>query len=282
MSKVEKNDFVVLRSVYGSKVEQKYTLEPCLDPQTHRFPPHVKSVDSKGDMILTDAERNSGEIFIPENWSITFESGKAFDLTDPRQKAEWQAIQFAPIIASSIDARDSKGNLLLSRQSGKKYSACELYIEKPEYEINKKITLTKMKHDAETYIFEDPEGADGRLKIARLLGRDLRNAPDADVMDYLLDIANRDPEKLIKLYTGNDLSLRIIIQDARDKHIIVSKNNVFFYQETPLGGTIDSVVVFLQDIKNNGLLTLIKRDTYAEEMTITNPRAIGKNKEKAE
>lgn len=274
MSKVEENDLVVLKSVYGNKVGQKYTLEPCIDPKTHRFPPHVKSVDSKGDMILTESERNSGEIFIPENWSITFESGKTFNLNDPREKAEWQAIQFAPIIAHSIDARDEKGNLVLSRQSGKKYSACELYIEKPEYETNKKITQTKLKHDAETYVFEDAEGADGRLKIARLLGRDLRNAPDADVMDYLLDIANRNPEKLIKLYTGNDLSLRIVIQDARDKHVIVSKNNVFFYQDTALGGTIDSVVIYLQDIKHNGLLTLIKRDTYAEEMAITNPRAL--------
>ncbi len=69
--------------VYMVKVGQKYTLQPCKDRVTGQYPDCVKYVDSKGDMIMTDAERNSGKVYIPENFSITFESGKEFNLDNP-------------------------------------------------------------------------------------------------------------------------------------------------------------------------------------------------------
>jgi hypothetical protein len=47
---------IVLRSVYG-KVGMKYFIQPCKD-KIGRYPECVKQVDSHGDMILSDAERN--------------------------------------------------------------------------------------------------------------------------------------------------------------------------------------------------------------------------------
>ena len=266
---------IIIRSVYG-KVGQKYTIQPCRD-NTGKYPDCVKYVDSKGDMIMTDAERNSGKVFIPENWSITFESGKEFNLEDPIESAQWEAIQNCPLIAKSIDQRDKNGNLVLSDKSGIKYSATELYIERPGYETNKKVTRRKKIHDAEAYIFNDPEGADGRLKMSRLLGRNLRNAPDADIKDFLLDIASKDPDKIIKLYTGEDLPLRILFMEAKDKNIIYSKNKVYLYSDgIPLGGTIDAVITWMRDPRNSKILQLIKRDTYGDELEVTNPKALEK------
>lgn len=84
-------NYIILRSVFG-KVGQKYFLNPAKDPVTGRFPACVKHVDSKGDMILTETERNSGKVFIPENALITFEDGKVFNLDDPWEAAQWEAI----------------------------------------------------------------------------------------------------------------------------------------------------------------------------------------------
>ena len=263
---------VIIRSVYG-KVGQKYTIEACKNPKTGRFPEHVKHVASKGDMILTDAERNSGNYYIPENFSITFESGKEFNLEDPVERAQWEAIKYCPIIAQAIDQRDSQGNLILGTKG--KYSAAELYIERPGYETNKKVTRKQKVHDAEAYIFNDPEGADGRLKMARLLGRNLRNAPDADIKSFLLDIAEKDPDKIIKLYTGEDLPLRMLFMEAKDKNVIYSKNKVYLYGDgIPLGGTIDAVLTWMRNPQNAKMVQLIKRDTYEDELKVTNPRAI--------
>jgi hypothetical protein len=274
MAKDYVDNKIILRSVYG-KVGQKYTLQPCKDIVTGQYPDCVKYVDSKGDMIMTDAERNSGKVYIPENFSITFESGKEFNLDNPIERAQWEAIKNCSLIAKTIDQKDKNGNYVLSRQSGIKYSAAELYVERPGYETSKKVSRREKIHTAETYVFNDPEGADGRLKMARLLGRNLRNAPDADIKEYLLDIASKDPDKIINLYTGEDLVLRVLFMDAKDKDVIYSKNRVYIYGDgIPLGGTIDAVLAWMRDPRNSKMLALIKRDTYGDELEVTNPNAV--------
>lgn len=274
MAKDYVDNKIILRSVYG-KVGQKYTLQPCKDRVTGQYPDCVKYVDSKGDMIMTDAERNSGKVYIPENFSITFESGKEFNLDNPIERAQWEAIKNCSLIAKTIDQKDKNGNYVLSRQSGIKYSAAELYVERPGYETSKKVNRREKIHTAETYVFNDPEGADGRLKMARLLGRNLRNAPDADIKEYLLDIASKDPDKIINLYTGEDLVLRVLFMDAKDKDVIYSKNRVYIYGDgIPLGGTIDAVLAWMRDPRNSKMLALIKRDTYGDELEVTNPNAM--------
>lgn len=274
MAKDYVDNKIILRSVYG-KVGQKYTLQPCKDRVTGQYPDCVKYVDSKGDMIMTDAERNSGKVYIPENFSITFESGKEFNLDNPIERAQWEAIKNCSLIAKTIDQKDKNGNYVLSRQSGIKYSAAELYVERPGYETSKKVSRIEKIHTAETYVFNDPEGADGRLKMARLLGRNLRNAPDADIKEYLLDIASKDPDKIINLYTGEDLVLRVLFMDAKDKDVIYSKNRVYIYGDgIPLGGTIDAVLAWMRDPRNSKMLALIKRDTYGDELEVTNPNAV--------
>lgn len=274
MAKDYVDNKIILRSVYG-KVGQKYTLQPCKDRVTGQYPDCVKYVDSKGDMIMTDAERNSGKVYIPENFSITFESGKEFNLDNPIERTQWEAIKNCSLIAKTIDQKDKNGNYVLSRQSGIKYSAAELYVERPGYETSKKVSRREKIHTAETYVFNDPEGADGRLKMARLLGRNLRNAPDADIKEYLLDIASKDPDKIINLYTGEDLVLRVLFMDAKDKDVIYSKNRVYIYGDgIPLGGTIDAVLAWMRDPRNSKMLALIKRDTYGDELEVTNPNAV--------
>ena len=274
MAKDYVDNKIILRSVYG-KVGQKYTLQPCKDRVTGQYPDCVKYVDSKGDMIMTDAERNSGKVYITENFSITFESGKEFNLDNPIERAQWEAIKNCSLIAKTIDQKDKNGNYVLSRQSGIKYSAAELYVERPGYETSKKVSRREKIHTAETYVFNDPEGADGRLKMARLLGRNLRNAPDADIKEYLLDIASKDPDKIINLYTGEDLVLRVLFMDAKDKDVIYSKNRVYIYGDgIPLGGTIDAVLAWMRDPRNSKMLALIKRDTYGDELEVTNPNAV--------
>lgn len=262
---------VILRSVYG-KVGQKYFITPCKDPKTGRFPDCVKPVNSAGDMILSDKERNSGSPFIAENRVFIIEDGKQFDLTDPWQKAEWEAIKNAPIIAPSRNARDSKGNLLIDgakaegmvAQMRARYGVAELYIETPGVEVAQRVNRKKQIHDAETYIYEDKKGAEGRVLKARLLGKNMRNAPDSEVTDFLLKEAEKDPKKIINLYTGTDTSLRLLLIEALEKKVVVVKNKVYMYNDEALGVTDDAVIAYFQNPKNAKMVELITRDTFSD------------------
>ena len=127
---VKRSDFskeiIVLRSVYG-KVGMKYFIQPCKD-KFGKFPDCVKKVDSHGDMILSDKERNdpNAKYFIKETEVFQFEDGKTFNLADPYEKNVWDAIKNCPLIAPSRFAKDSKGDYLIDGTANK-YSSTQRY-----------------------------------------------------------------------------------------------------------------------------------------------------------
>ena len=267
-TELEINNIIILRSTRG-KVGQKYYIQPCKD-KNGRLPDCVKHVNSQGDMILTDEERNSGKYYIKENETFVFEDGKTFNLDDPIDKAQWEAIKNCPLIAPDRYAKDKNGNLLIDGTMGWKnirprYGIAELYIEKPGYEAVRKVNKKRKIHNACSYILDDPKGVDGRVLMARLLGKHMTNVPDADVTDYLLTIAEKDPDKIINLYTGDDINLRLLFIEAKDKRVIYLKNKLYLYADNiVLGATDDAVITWMKDPKNSKVLELIKKDTYPD------------------
>jgi hypothetical protein len=93
----------------------------------------------------------------------------------------------------------------------------------------------------------------------------MKSAPDSEVTEYLLDIAAKDPKRIIDVYAGSDTGLRLLVIEAREKHVITIKNKVYVYaDDIVLGITEDAVLAYLKDPKNKKILELIKRDTYPE------------------
>jgi hypothetical protein len=146
-----------------------------------------------------------------------------------------------------------------------RYGIAELYVEAPGVEVSKKVNKKKLIFEAQSFIFNDEKGAEGRVLKCRLLGKNMKSAPDSEVTEYLLNIAEKDPQRIIDLYTGTDMSLRLLLIEAREKHVIVVKNKVFMYgDDIVLGISEDSVIAFLKEKRNAKLLELIKRDTFPE------------------
>ena len=271
MSIDNSRNIIVLRSVYG-KVGMTYFINPCKDKHG-RLPNCVKHVNSQGDMILTDAERNSGRVFIKETETFQVQDGTTYNLEDPYDFAIWEAIKHCPWIAPDRYAKDKNGNLLIDGTMGwssrkPRYGIAELYVERPGYESAQKVSRKKKIHNAISFIIDDPKGSEGRILIARLLGKHMTNIPDADVEDYLLTIAEKDPDKIINLYTGDDVNLRYLCVEAKDKHIIYLKNKLYLYGDNIiLGATDDAVIAWMKDPKNRKILELIKKDTYPDLYT---------------
>lgn len=272
MSKSDNSqNIIVLRSVFG-KVGQHYYINPAKD-KTGKLPDCVKRVNSAGDMVgVSDEERNNGQYkyFIPENAMFDIQDGKTFNLQDPYEKNIWEAIKNCPFIAPSRYAKDENGNNLIDGtmswdSKNPRYGIAELYIDMPGVETANKISRKKKIHQASEYIFNDERGSDGRLLKARLLGKNMKNMPDADIEDYLLSVAEKNPDKIISLYTGNDTSLRILFMDAKDKKVILSKNKIWVYGDNVyLGATDDAVLTWMKDPKHNKLLEMIRKDTYPD------------------
>ena len=269
---------IVLRSIFP-KSNLNYFIQPCKDKQG-RFPSCVKRVDSKGDMILSESERNDMSegraYFIAENEYFTIQDGKTYDLTDLQQKAEWEAIKNCPLIAKDRNERDAKGNLVIDGpvvptqilENGKiagRSGIAELYIDHPGLDTQRKVSRKQLIHKAESFIFNDERGEEGRLNKAKLLGKNMFNQPSADILDYLLEVASINPQKIIDIYTGTDTALRLMFIDAKDKKVIYIKNKLYLYGDNiVLGATDDALIAWMQEPKNARVLELIKKDTYQD------------------
>lgn len=265
-----KSNIVVLRSVFG-KVGQKYFIQPQRDSRG-RYASCVKRVDAHGDIVLTPDElamEAKGEaVFIKEDEVFVIEDGKTFNLDDVHDKAIWEAIKDCPLIAPDRFAKNSKGEYLIDgttdpKSKNPRYGTAELYIDRPGFEAQRRVTRRKLIVDASNYIMND--SYEGRLLVAKVLGRDMKNQPNADVEDYLLSIAEKTPEKLIDCYTGGDMQLRMFFIDAKEKGTIVKKNGLYLYGENvTLGATDSAVIEWMKQSKNQKTMTLMRQDTYPE------------------
>ena len=263
---------ITLRSVYD-KANIKYFIQPCKN-KYGQYPSCIKRVNSQGDMIMSEKERDDYSegraVFFPEDHMFTIVSGKTYNLNDPYDKAEWEAIENCPLIAKSRDERDSNGNLLIDGAKSTpskpaRNGVAELYIDRPGLDTQRRVSHKQLIHKAESFIYDDPRGADGQLNMARILGKDMRNQPTADVIDFLTRVAEKDPKKIINLYTGDDISLRLTFIEAKEKHVIYIKNKLYLYGDNiVLGATDDAVIAWMKDPRNQKVLELIKKDTYPD------------------
>ena len=267
------NNKIILRSVYG-KVGIKYFIQPCPNPKTGQMPSCIKKVDSHGDMIMSDEERNklaNGEIVLfKEDHTFIITDGMVFDLTDKIDKATWEAIKYCPLIAPELTAKNPDGTYMIHGTTDRKevkhrrYGIAELYIDRPGIETQRRVSRKKKVLEACNYIVNDSKGADGRLMKAKLLGKHMTNMPSTDVEDYLLAVAEKDPDKIIKLYTGEDLDLRLLLVEARDKGVVIIKNKMYLYGSRPIGATEEAAIEWMKRSDNQKFVEMMKQDTFPE------------------
>ena len=224
-------------------------------------------------MIMSEKERDAYSegraVFFPENHIFVVTSGKTYNLDNQYDKAEWEAIENCPLIAKSRDEKDANGTLIIDGPKSTsahpaRYGIAELYIDRPGIQAQKRVTRKQLVHKAESFIYEDPRGLDGQMNIARILGKDMRNQPIADVLDYLLDVADKDPKRIIDIYS-DDISTQLLFLDAKEKHVIVLRNKLYMYGDNViLGATDEAALAWMKDPKNQKIMELIKRDVYPE------------------
>lgn len=267
-------NIIVLRTIYDKVSDMKYFIQPIRDKRTGQYPKCIKRVTSEGNMIMSDKEKDEyaeGKVaFFPETHVFTVQNGKSYNLDDIWQAAEWEAIKNCPLIAPDRNAKDAQGNLIIDGPVSRpnkptRNGIAELYIDHPGLDTQRKVSRKQLVHKAESFIFEDQRGADGQRSMARILGKDMSNQPIADVIDFLTRIAEKDPNKIINLYTGGDIALRLLLIDAKEKRVIYIKNKLYLYGDNiVLGATDDAALAWMKDPKNMQVLELIKKDTYPD------------------
>ena len=256
------NNEIIIRSVYG-KVNQTYFIQPCPNPKTGKLPDCVKTVDSHGDMILSEDDIKAMSLgekhFIPASQVFEIVDGTRFNLDDIVDKAKWESIEYCNWIAKDRYQRDQEGNLIIDG-GAKRYGVADLYVERPGEITKIKLTKKQLVHRACAYIYEDSEQE--RIKKCKVLGRNLSNAMPSDIEDYLINFAEKDPKKIINLYEGEDWKMQLFILDAIERGVIRRSEGIYKYDDKILGASMEAVVIFLRDVRFKKILDSLKRETY--------------------
>ena len=266
-----KSNIVVLRSVWGKR-GQKYYIQPQKDSKG-QYPACVRKVNSEGDMILKAGD--DPDFLIPEDRIFTLQDGTTFDLNDPYQAVEWQAIENCFLIAPSRFAKDANGNYLIDGTpdvvsnsnygARSRYGRAELFVERPGLEAQQKVTRAKLELQATNYIYQF--GYEDWLTFAKVLGRNMENQPVPDVEYFLISVAKKTPEKIIEICSGGDLANRVLFITAKEHGVIRKKNGMYTYGEDDdliLGASEEAVIDWMRQPKNKKTLELIRKDSYPE------------------
>lgn len=257
------NKIITLRTVYKLK---EYHFMPTKQPNGLNWD-FVKPVridpDGSSYMVLSEAERNDPKsaYFIPEDMDIVVKEGTTFNLADPLQYNKWMAIKDNDLIAPTRDARDDKGVLLIDGDK-KRYGVAEIFVDVAGEDSARSISRKKKIMEAYQYIYAD--SPNGILTKCRLLGRNMKNAPFTDAQDLLLQEADKHPDKIIDLYTGQDSGLQLLILDAKEKNILRKVNGWFMYGDTNMGANEEAVLTFLKTPMNKPILDAFKAHVYPE------------------
>lgn len=257
----EQPNLIIIRSVYG-KVNQSYILNPCVNPSTNAYADCVRNVDKNGDMILSEKDKSSGNIFIPMNMEIEVQDGTVFDLNIPVQRAKWEAIKHSSLIAPERFAHDAMGELIIDG-GARRYGKAVLYVEQPGKLTQTRVNKAKLQTKALNFVFNDT--TEGQLTKCKLLGKNMQYAYPSDVEDFLTEQAKRNPQKIIDLYTGSNTELRMLFIDALNKGVIREKQGVFMYgDKIALGVTDEAVLAYFKQPANKKILDFITEETYPE------------------
>lgn len=254
---------IKIRSVF--KIT-KCKMNPCIDPKTGRYPNHIRRVDSNGDIVykdgdLSDKDEETGLEPISELDVIDIFDGREFNLNDIHDRSQWEAIKHSPLIAEERWQRDENGKLVIDGDENR-YGAGEFYIERPALESKTSNNKTQLIHNAQAYLFGDSK--DAIYIKARLLGAKMNGLPYDEVLDFLLKEATKNPNKVIDLYTGSDMRLRILFVSAVDKGVLKYRNGVYSYNNTNIGLTEESCLIWLKQAVNKDVLDAIELETFPE------------------
>jgi hypothetical protein len=249
-------NIVILRTPH--KVPRAF-FEPAMIPGTGRYPACVRKVDANGDMILSREDIESGKILLPANQPIEVYDGMVLDLDDELQGAQWEAIKHHKQIAKSRNERDSNGDLVIDGNA-KRYGTADWYVEVPGQDAKIKNTTRRKKVEAQNYVINDT-AAERQLK-AKVLGKNTRGMLDDEVEDFLMQEASKNPQKIIDIYTGGDMQLRLLFIKAKEDGVIVYKDKLWLYGEIILGTSEDATILWMKQEKNKHILQLLKQEVY--------------------
>ena len=238
LSQVEaEKGVIILKAVY--KNAGPFTACPVKDPDRPGFYLGVER--------LSDEEKRKREYYVePEKLAIKIKDGKIFDLSKIVDRLNWGWIKYVPEVVGSFE------------KAQKSSYEIRFYVKIEEVESQKTISRINLKLKALNLVDQDdPLNYSSRV---RLLEMDMRGQTALSQKEFLMEEAEREPQKVINAYESDTIGIRLLVLNALDRNIIIYDQNIYSYNTVTLGMNEDAVVEFLVRSVNRPIRELIEGD----------------------
>lgn len=231
---------IVIKSVFKTG---KTTVQPVSDGTGwYRGVPRLSEDDKRK---LTHWAEPSSKFVIKD--------GVTFNLNDEAQRITWDWVKHSPCIAPN-------------EESCQHTPGAEFYVYLENEEAAKSISRKELKYKAIKCILDD--NAMNYPMRSELLGINMDYAKTSVIKDFLLEQAETVPEKVIAIYEGKDVSVRLLLIKARNKGLVkIDEAGFFRYGNVVLGMSEKAAVDWLQDKNNVHLVEMLEKEANPEYFT---------------
>ena len=204
----------------------------------------------KGVERLSEDDKRKRTHWAEPNSKYVLKDGVSFDLNDEAQAITWEWVKHSPCIALNEDA--------CQHTPGAEFY---VYLENEVAATN--LSRRELKYKAIDCIKND--NSVNYPMRAELLGVNMDYAKPSVIKDFLFDQAEATPEKVLAIYEGADVSVKLLLIAARKKGVIILDPAGFFrYGNTVLGMSEKAAVDWLQDKTHKHLIEQIEKETNPE------------------
>jgi hypothetical protein len=178
------------------------------------------------------------------NTKIALKDGLIFDLNNEVDRINWEWVKHCQEVALSFSAAQSSKALFY------------VHIEGRESELKNR--TFEERYDAVKLVMEDP--TTNYVNRALLLGMDMENEKTSVIKEFLLETAEKSPNKIFRIYRDKSMKIHLLYLKAKKMNFIRidSRDNVITYGTTILGISDESAIAYLQT--NEDILMLLERD----------------------
>lgn len=221
---------IVLKAMHG-KQQGYLDLTPARDRVTGRL---------RGVKPLSQEDMRLAIRAVDGNTVRKITDGLTLNLNDETDRIDWEWIKECREI--SLDRYSALGdpNVLF-------------YVDQPDREVDERIS--KFDTVLEAGIIVKDASQVRKAEICRYLGFHTAGLPPKDILDYLADIAQKKPEKIIKANEDPQFKQKIFLFSLIDANIVKKdKNGIYRYGDIVLGLNVDAALVWLNDKANRDLV----------------------------
>ena len=230
---------------------------PVRNPITGEYPSCVRKVNSHGDIIYQNGD-DPGEYFVKETDSFYIKQGTEFDLTNDIQRKNWDAIRFSDLIFDEKGKYDDNGNEIVPPSDKAPFQSL-FYVQRIVDEAKKRNTAARLKNKALNFIYQDSDT--GLALKAKILGCYVKSSTREEIEEYVVNVAQTNPQQIIDLYTGSDMKLHLIFLYAKEKNILINKAGMYTYADTNfIGRNADECVRYFKQPENKVITDRIIRE----------------------